>query len=91
MARGNSGRIIIEMEPEAKRRLYDALDLTGSTLKDWFLKRAEDFCIETIQPSLFRLPETSLKSDLQRVDTAAVQSEPANHTDSGNTKVAKPI
>jgi hypothetical protein len=58
MARGNSGRIIIEMEPEAKKRLYDALDLTGSTLKEWFLKHAADFCGETVQPSLFQLSET---------------------------------
>ena len=53
MARGDSGRIVIEVEPEVKRRLYSALALSGSTLKDWFLKVAADFCDESVQPSLF--------------------------------------
>lgn len=41
MSIGNSGRIVIEVEPEAKRRLYAALALDGLTLKEWFLKAAE--------------------------------------------------
>lgn len=53
MARGESGRIVIEVEPEIKRRLYSALALSDSTLKDWFLKTAADFCAESVQPSLF--------------------------------------
>lgn len=53
MARGESGRIVIEVEPEVKRRLYSALALSGSTLKDWFIRAASDFCAETVQPSLF--------------------------------------
>jgi hypothetical protein len=57
MARGDSGRIVIEVEPEAKWQLYAALDLAGSTLKEWFIKRAADFCAETTQPSLFKLTD----------------------------------
>ncbi len=53
MARGESGRIVIEVEPELKRQLYSALALSGSTLKDWFLKTAADFCANSAQPSLF--------------------------------------
>jgi len=53
MPRGSSGRIVIEVEPETKRRLYAALAMSGSTLKAWFLRSAEDFCNETAQPSLF--------------------------------------
>jgi hypothetical protein len=53
MARGESGRIVIEIEPEAKKRLYDALEQSGSTLKGWFIKNAKDFCRETTEPSLF--------------------------------------
>jgi hypothetical protein len=59
MARGDSGRIVIEVEPETKRQLYAALDLTGSTLKEWFVKRAADFSAETTQPSLFKLTNHS--------------------------------
>lgn len=60
MARGDSGRIVIEVEPEMKRRLYAALALSGSTLKGWFVKSAEGFCEEAGQLSLFgRLPATA--------------------------------
>lgn len=44
MARGESGRIVIEVEPEVKRRLYAALALSGSTLKHWFLENALAYC-----------------------------------------------
>jgi hypothetical protein len=54
MARGESGRIVIEIEPETKKRLYSALALSGSTLKDWFLQKASDYCHESAEPSLFK-------------------------------------
>jgi hypothetical protein len=54
MARGESGRIVIEIEPETKKRLYASLALSGSTLKDWFLKKAADYCQNVGQPSLFQ-------------------------------------
>ena len=56
MPRGESGRIVIEIEPEMKRRLYAALAISGSTLKDWFLRNATSFCDESVQPSLFATP-----------------------------------
>jgi hypothetical protein len=52
MAVGESGRIVIDVDPDVKRRLYSALALSGSTLKDWFLKSAQRFCEERAQPSL---------------------------------------
>lgn len=58
MARGESGRIVLVVDPEMKRRLYAALALSGSTLKDWFIKVAQDYCIESQQPSLFRERKT---------------------------------
>jgi DNA (cytosine-5)-methyltransferase 1 len=51
---GKSGRIVIDVEPELKRRLYAALSLSGSTLKEWFVKTGEEFCEEKKQPSFFR-------------------------------------
>jgi len=48
---GNSGRIVIEIEPDLKRRLYAALSLSGSTMKDWFRKSAAAYCEEQKQPS----------------------------------------
>lgn len=60
---------MIEVTPEAKRRLYSALALSGSTLKDWFLKTAADFCAESVQPSLF--PKASPNTGESTSDRAA--------------------
>jgi len=46
---GKSGRIVIDIDPREKRLLYSSLSLVGSTLKDWFVKAAADFCAETTQ------------------------------------------
>ena len=58
MTRGESGRIVIEVEPETKKRLYASLALSGSTLKDWFLKKAADYCQNAGQPFLFEDDES---------------------------------
>jgi len=52
MSIGNSGRIVIEVEPEAKRQLYAALAREGLTLKDWFLRSAENYLAEGSQMPL---------------------------------------
>ena len=60
MARGESGRIVIEVDPALKRELYAALAIAGSTLKDWFIRNAEGYCASGAQASLFTdLPERS--------------------------------
>jgi len=46
MSIGSSGRIVIEVEPEVKRQLYATLAREGLTLKDWFLREAQDY-VET--------------------------------------------
>ena len=51
---GESGRIVIDVEPELKRRLYSGLSLSGSTLKDWFMKVAAQFCEDQKQPSFLK-------------------------------------
>ena len=61
MARGESGRVVIEIDPLMKRELYSALSLSGKTLKDWFIERASEFCSSTSQPSLFE--STVAKTD----------------------------
>ena len=52
MAKGSSGRIVIEMDPALKRQLYSVLDKDGSTLKNWFIERAENYVSESVQPRL---------------------------------------
>ena len=52
MAKGSSGRIVIEVDPEIKHELYDALQKENMTLKDWFLKNADTFLKNKGQLSL---------------------------------------
>lgn len=52
MARGPSGRLVIEVDPTLKRDLHATLAADGLTLKDWFLQRVSDYIAERRQPSL---------------------------------------
>lgn len=47
---GESGRIVVDVDPELKRRIYSALSLSGGTLKDWFIQVAETLCEEYRKP-----------------------------------------
>jgi hypothetical protein len=48
MARGKSGRIVIEINPRLKQKLYANLALEGQTLKEWFLMCVENFIRESL-------------------------------------------
>ncbi|HGN8651877.1 TPA: hypothetical protein ACK1V7_004754 [Enterobacter cloacae] len=50
MSIGNSGRIVIEVKPEVKRRLYSALASEGISLKEWFLRNAEHYLEGNYKP-----------------------------------------
>jgi hypothetical protein len=52
MAKGSSGRVVIEVDPNLKKDLYASLDQEGMTLKDWFIKSANRYVAEQVQPSL---------------------------------------
>jgi hypothetical protein len=41
MARGKSGRVVLEIDPEFKNQLYQALGTRNQTLKEWFVEEAE--------------------------------------------------
>jgi len=53
MSRGNSGRIVLEIDPLIKDNLYVALAKKRLTLKDWFLDQCCDFIETSKQPRLF--------------------------------------
>lgn len=53
MAQGRSGRVVIEIDPELKRRLYAVLAIRMLTLKDWFTQQAGELLAEHEQPRLF--------------------------------------
>ena len=46
MARGTSGRIVLEVDPQLKRKLHAELTLTNSTMKEWFIEQANRFLSE---------------------------------------------
>ena len=52
MSIGNSGRIVIEIEPELKKELHSLLRLEGTNLKSWFLENVEQLLSEKGQQSL---------------------------------------
>ena len=43
MARGTSGRIVLEIDPTLKRELHARLAVEGRTLKEWFLRQAKHY------------------------------------------------
>ena len=49
---GESGRIVIEIDPELKQELYGALSEQGLNLKQWFLGNAKQYLDQQIQPNL---------------------------------------
>jgi len=53
LSRGNSGRIVLEVDPSVKSQLYIALAKKGITLKAWFLQQCETFISDYRQPELF--------------------------------------
>jgi hypothetical protein len=54
MARGKSGRIVIEADPKLKSELYLALAKKEMTLKDWFLEQAEEYIKNGNQIKMFK-------------------------------------
>jgi hypothetical protein len=53
MARGTSGRIVAEIDPELKASLYEALARERMTLKDWLIRQAALQVAQSRQPQLF--------------------------------------
>lgn len=42
MARGKSGRVVLEIDPDLKRKIYATLESKQETMKEWFVKEAEN-------------------------------------------------
>lgn len=53
MAIGDSGRVVLEIDPAFKREFYGVLTREGLTLKDWFLMSAKEYLRDIEQPYLF--------------------------------------
>lgn len=59
MPRSKSGRVLIEIEPELKEELYDALQKEGINLKSWFLDNVQDYLSNRSQLKLFVTEESA--------------------------------
>ncbi len=57
MAKGTSGRIVIEVDPALKEELYSALEKEELTMKQWFMSNADGFLKDKTQLSL--LPDNN--------------------------------
>ncbi len=62
MAKGDSGRIVLEVEPDLKRTLYVVLAKDDRTLKSWFLEAAEEYIRSQGQLRLFPSERKSRKA-----------------------------
>jgi hypothetical protein len=69
MARGPSGRLVIEVDPHLKRDLHSALAADGTSLKHWFLSCVREYFAHRHQPSLpglTRFPQVDPSEPLLR-------------------------
>lgn len=52
MSIGNSGRVVIDMEPSKKQDLHMVLRKEGTNLKTWFTEKVDELLAEKIQKTL---------------------------------------
>jgi hypothetical protein len=63
MAHGRSGRIVLEIEVELKRRLYSRLAREGATLKEWFVSTAEAYLRTRAEPLQLNIRDLLSRKD----------------------------
>jgi hypothetical protein len=63
MARGPSGRLVIEVDPPLKRDLHSALAADGTTLKEWFVRRTMEYLAERREPRLPGMSSLQLEEE----------------------------
>lgn len=71
MARGESGRIVVEVDCDQKRELYAALAESGSALKDCFIHASAQYFRRVRQPELFGDAEVPGRDSISVVTTKA--------------------
>lgn len=76
MARGESGRIVLEIDPSQKDDLYSALTRDGMTLKNWFLRQAAQYLRDRAQMPLFGESVVSEESKPYKVKSQLTTGPP---------------
>ncbi|RXK89562.1 hypothetical protein EST62_00005 [Chlorobaculum sp. 24CR] len=64
MARGKSGRVVLEIDPELKRQLYAKLENKQQTMREWFIQEATELVYGEKSSSLFDMHD----EDQQNID-----------------------
>jgi hypothetical protein len=67
MARGKSGRIVLEVDPVLKKDLYLELARREQTLKDWFVGEANGLAYNGSQTNLFQENSSQATSTLANI------------------------
>jgi len=52
VAKGSSGRLVIEIDPSVKKELYERLGEKGLNMREWFLINANAYLKKNKQSSL---------------------------------------
>lgn len=86
---GLSGRIVVDLNPALKRRLYAALALSGSTLKEWFTAAAETYCAKKPPVEAHEKSPKAVKRDAHlrlKEDSPRYRRSQANRSGNGGSK-----
>lgn len=78
MARGPSGRLVIEVDPALKRNLHSALAADGFTLKEWFLQHVAKYITDHQQPPLPGIAGAETPSSRAAEDPAPYRASAAS-------------
>lgn len=52
MSKSESGRLVLEIDPDLKRKLYAVLALEQKTLKEWFIESSSSYVKERLKAEL---------------------------------------
>lgn len=52
MSKSESGRLVLEIDPNLKRKLYAVLALEQKTLKEWFIESSSSYVKERLKAEL---------------------------------------
>jgi len=79
MARGTSGRLVVDIDPELKKQFHAALTIEGTTFKDWLLRHVEAYLKDRNQPSLPGLTDFPQDSTERRTTDLLAAEDPVNY------------
>jgi len=79
MAKGPSGKIVIEVEPPLKRALHARLAAEQRSMKDWFIQQAEEY-LRAQERLPYAVPEPPLLQVAEPVGAGFQRSSQGNRS-----------